>query len=322
MKALQYNKKLFREFNMAVNKRMYGFVLAINLIFSLSSIDYVQDVKPLLVTFTGKVTRVVERVKKDVLFSPVPYAGIFGLGAAVAFKSKEYPVFLPMIIAGISLYHGSVFGNWWKLGVEYNQLRQTSTEGDLLERNAWGDDTKKCTGYNLWDYFIGLSGSERKRFARTIQEQVNNQSIKSALYQIQRRLDEYEKFSNILYVLARTANFYADPKELLTSDYLLKHDIDKEDSLFRKTLKQYTGGSFIARSFALRYKWSVWLGTPVPTYYNWCYQKASLCIWELIHQYARLKAVAKILEIVPTGDLAPLQVEAKLERNKKIESYM
>lgn len=300
---------------------MYGFVLAFSFVSPAFSMNLMQDMKPLLVAFAGKTTTAAEHVMQDVLFSPAPYVGIFGLGAAVTFKSKEYPALLPMIVAGMALYHGSVFGNWWKLGTEYNQLKQTSTEGDLLERNAWGDYTEKCTGYNLWEYFMVLPNADRKRFARTIQEQVNNQPIKNALHEIQRRLDEYEKFSNILYVLARKADFYADPKELLTSDYLLKNDIDKEDSLFKKTLEQHIGGSFIAKSFALRWRWSAWLGTPIPTYYSWCYQKASLCIWELIHQYARLKAVAKILEIVPTGEPIPIQVEAKLERNKKIQPH-
>ena len=115
-----------------------------------------------------------------------------------------------------------------------------------------------------------------------------------ALKAIENQIVTYEKFSPIVYKFARSVGFFVNPYELLTSDYLIEHDINET---LKPIFQEHSTGSCISKSFTIRKSWSQFFGIPVPYWYTWSHAKASECIFELLHHYARLRVVSKIVEL-------------------------
>ena len=253
---------------------------------------------------------IVSRIIKDIGRSPISYATTMFLGAILIKDSKHVdpnstvdikenndssPDLLKgTILASVLAYHGVVFTRWWSLGTDLDLLREDNSTGLLLQRTFWGGTHNFRRGYHIWKYYSVIDTKQKKSFIKQLSLEVQSQNIDEALTAIEEDIDKYSYYSPILYKLARSAGYTKNPKALLTTDYLLYNDIDNNN--VRDEFDRNMSGSVIARSFTVRLRWSSFLGIAVPHWYTWSYQKASECIWELLHKYGRLKAIKKILE--------------------------
>ena len=279
---------------MITKTKYMTFFLALMMGASLSAAEGFNEVRAEDVPM--KIGRYTRAAVTDVVRSPLAYIGA-GAVATAAYMYKDNPAVLAALGVFSAGYHACVLPQWWRLGTELNNLQVDHAAGSLLTRKRWGGPANLATGYAITQHYNQLIvDGDKKRFAKQLEGEIaQGDKISVALIVLENNLIHYEKSSSLLLKLAWAAGFNrANPEiNFLRGSYLVNTNIDAN---LRDPVDENISGSVISQSFTVRLRWSSFLGSAVPSWYTWSYTKASECIWETVHQYARIRAIHKILE--------------------------
>jgi hypothetical protein len=279
---------------MITKTKYMTFIFALIMGVSLSAADELNEVRAEDIPM--KIGRCTRAVVTDAARSPLAYIGT-GAVATAAYMYKDNPTALTALGILSAGYHACVLPQWWRLGTELNYLKINDAAGSLLTRKIWGGQENLDTGYAITQHYNGLiTDADKKCFAKQLEKEIGRgNTFQLALIVLENNLIRYEKSSSLLLKLAWAAGFNkANPEiNFLKGSYLVNTNIDAK---LRDTVDENISGSVISQSFTVRWRWSSFLGAAVPSWYTWSYTKASECIWETVHQYARIRAIHKILE--------------------------
>lgn len=215
-------------------------------------------------------------------------------------------------LVGSTIAYCGIFttAQWWSLGTRVDELKTTKNTGPLVERNRFVSPYDYKTGYALWSAFTDMSKREKNQLKNQLIEEIcvaeginrNNtnatklilQSIERTLGELVAELENYKKLTPFMLRAARNAGLMRNPKELITSDYCIDYDIAREDLPVGRALNDLYQGYAFPLSF--KYTWSNTFGMRVPYWFTWTYKKATECSFEVLQQYARIRAIQRILE--------------------------
>lgn len=213
---------------------------------------------------------------------------------------------------------------WWNLGTRLDELQMCKKVGPLIERNVWLSPYDFTSGYALWGFFTNLgSRKENDKFRQQLLEElcraegidrnaINVNSLvidrlDAALAVLQLEIDHCTRLTPIMSEMARLAGFAKNPQELISSDYIIDHELALPKFLASCPSVCAHRLSPVERAFHkymddrlwpidIKYTWSPAFGTRIPYWFTWTHKKAAECTFELLQQYARIRSIQRVME--------------------------
>ncbi len=223
---------------------------------------------------------------------------------------------------------------WWNMGTRLDELQMCKKVGTLSERNVWVSPYDFTSGYALWGCFTQLSTrKEKDTFRQQLLEEICraegidrnapnfhllvSDALDSSLVALQAELNSYAFLTPILLNMAREAGFAKNPQELITSDYIIDHQlVSSTFSAFRfspveKAFNEYMDHTLLP--IDIKYTWSPTFGTRIPYWFTWTHKKAAECTFEVLKQYSRIRAIQRVMEqyLVPATQAQAINLNLK-----------
>ena len=230
---------------------------------------------------------------------------------------------------------------WWNLGSRLDELQMCKKVGPLVERNVWLSPYDFTTGRALWGSFTRLgTRAQKDKYRQQLLEEICSAeridrnapdmhiqvsiAINNALINLQEELDNYANLTPIIATIAREVGFIKNPQELITSDYVIDHDLiapvcfasrapayEYCPSPSERVLHSYMQS--VSLPITVKYAWSPMLRTRIPYWFTWTHKKAAECAFEVLQQYARIRAIQRVMEqyLAPSNPSQSINLNVK-----------
>lgn len=213
---------------------------------------------------------------------------------------------------------------WWNLGSRLDELQMRKKVGTLLERNVWLSPYDFTSGYALWGSFTKIgSRKEKDTFRQQLLEEICRaegidrnaqnmhllvtEALDRSLFALQEELNRYAFLTPLVLHIARGVGFIKNPQELITSDYIIDYPLSypkpplsspsicahipaPAERIFDAYMEN------ILLPIDIKYAWSPLLGARIPYWFTWTHKKAAECAFEVLQQYARIRAIQRVME--------------------------
>ena len=275
--------------------------------------EYVMPViRPALHVCSARIADVARACASDAVRYPLSYVGAGAylsiLSKSLCSKSSVKYFGLTMLGVAALRWHVQALKAWHACTTDLDDLlAEHATGSGLAKRNKWDIFEKNelgaqrlsyscADGYQIWNSFKQQDQRAQKALCGSLRAQFGQESFKQAFDVLEHKLKMYAQSSNIFYKLSCAAHMRSEG-ELLTSDYLINTDFVKD---LKPEFENHIQAGFIAKLVSIRVDRATSWRIPLPLLYDWSYNVASVCVWETLVQYGRLKAIYKICYEAPS----------------------